>query len=172
MNPQNGNHEIIDLYRTGSRSRVAEDASRTPPGSIWVPNGPKPAKPATRSSPIVPRSRCARFRARRDQSRLLLERRGEPQSALACWGEALQTDAHRIVLLNQRARLLEQLGQFADAEAAMRASLTIDRDQPDVIQHWLHVRQRMCLWPILSDAIHGLSADDLMESCGRSPRWR
>ena len=35
----------------------------------------------------------------------------------------------------------------------MRASLTIRHDQPDVIQHWLHVRQRMCEWPILSDAI-------------------
>ena len=48
----------------------------------------------------------------------------------------------------------------------MRASLTIDKNQPDVIQHWLHVRQRMCQWPVLSDAIAGLSPDDLMASCG------
>jgi predicted O-linked N-acetylglucosamine transferase (SPINDLY family) len=97
---------------------------------------------------------------------LLLERGGQPQTALACWSGALQTDDARIALINQRARLLELLGQLADAEAAMRASLTISRDQPDVIQHWLHVRQRMCLWPVLSDAVQGLSPDDLMAGCG------
>jgi predicted O-linked N-acetylglucosamine transferase (SPINDLY family) len=97
---------------------------------------------------------------------LLLEQHGEPQMALACWADALQRDSARVALLNQRARLLEQLRQLPDAEAAMRASLTIQHDQPDVIQHWLHVRQRMCLWPILSDAISGLSPDDLMASCG------
>ncbi len=97
---------------------------------------------------------------------LLLEQQGEPQMALACWSDALQKDAARIALLNQRARLLEELGQLADAEAAMQASLTIQPGQPDVIQHWLHVRQRMCLWPILSDAVRALSPDDLMASCG------
>ena len=65
--------------------------------------------------------------------------------------------------INQRARLLEQLGQLDEAEAAMRASLAIRHDQPDVIQHWLHIRQRMCAWPILNDAIRGLTPDDLMD---------
>jgi predicted O-linked N-acetylglucosamine transferase (SPINDLY family) len=97
---------------------------------------------------------------------LLLEQRGEPRAALACWTDALQDDTARIALINQNARLLEQLGDLADAEAALRASLTIRHDQPDVIQHWLHVRQRMCEWPILSDAIPGLTPDDLMASCG------
>ena len=78
----------------------------------------------------------------------------------------LQKDADRIALINQRARLLEQINELADAEATMRVSLAIDNNQPDVIQHWLHVRQRMCLWPVLSDAIAGLSEDDLMASCG------
>ncbi len=97
---------------------------------------------------------------------LLLERNGDPRTALACWDNALQKDDTRVALINQRARLLEQLGELADAEAAMRASLTIRHDQPDVIQHWLHIRQRMCQWPVLSDAIRALSPDDLMASCG------
>ena len=59
---------------------------------------------------------------------LLLEQHGDPQTALACWADALQTDAARIALLNQRARLMEQLGQLADAEATMRASLLIEHD--------------------------------------------
>ena len=48
----------------------------------------------------------------------------------------------------------------------MRARLPIRHDQPDVIQHWLHIRQRMCEWPILNDAIAACRADDLMENCG------
>lgn len=97
---------------------------------------------------------------------LMLEQRGETQAALSVWGEALQPDEARIALINQRARLLEQLGQLADAEDTLRASLLIRRDQPDVIQHWLHLRQRMCQWPVLSESIQGLSATDLMAHCG------
>src|ERR1700722_4767727 len=97
---------------------------------------------------------------------LLLERRGDHQSALARWAETLQTSESRIALPNQSARLLEQTGRLADAEAAMRDSLTVRQDQPDVIQHWLHVRQRMCQWPILNDTIRGLSPKELMASCG------
>ena len=97
---------------------------------------------------------------------LLLERRGDPAAALSTWQEALQPDDARVALTNQKARLLEQLGQLPDAEAALRVSLTIQRDQPDAIQHWLHIRQRMCSWPVLTDAIPGLSPRDLMASCG------
>ncbi len=119
------------------------------------------------SSPIAPPLRCAPTSLlRRSTLACCSNSTANRRLALACWADALQKDAARIALLNQRARLLEQLGQLADAEAAMRASLTIQHDQPDVIQHWLHVRQRMCQWPILSDAIRGLSPDDLMASCG------
>ena len=97
---------------------------------------------------------------------LLLERRGDAKQALACWSEALQTDESRVLLINQRARLLEQLGRLDEAEAAMRVSLEAQPDQPDVIQHWLHIRQRMCEWPILNDTIRGLSQAALMANCG------
>ncbi len=97
---------------------------------------------------------------------LLLEQRGETAMALACWNEALQPDDARTALINQRARLLEQLGELPEAEAVMRRSLMIQRDQPDVIQHWVHIRQKMCLWPVLSDQVPGLTQDDLMASSG------
>ncbi len=97
---------------------------------------------------------------------LLLERRGDPKQALDCWRVALQADESRIMLINQRARLLEQLVRLDEAEAEMRSSLEIQPDQPDVIQHWLHIRQRMCQWPILTDTIRGLSRADLMANCG------
>ena len=44
--------------------------------------------------------------------------------------------------------------------------LLTDPEQPDVLHHWLHIRQRMCRWPIASTDIPGLSAEDLIgKSC-------
>ena len=54
------------------------------------------------------------------------------------WGNAIQPDAARTALINQRARLLEQTGRLAEAEQALRASLLTDPNQPDAVQHWLH----------------------------------
>ena len=48
----------------------------------------------------------------------------------------------------------------------MRASLTIQHHQPDVIQHWLHVRQKLCHWGMLSDEIPGLSRESIALHAG------
>ena len=162
-----GDRKVIDLYRNwialqGSGGRQAYAA--------WFNLGAEWSHAGERDNAILAYRAALALRPDFTPAAinlgLLLELRGEPRMALACWGETLQTDAARTALLNQRARLLEQLGHLPDAELAMRASLTTQRDQPDVIQHWLHVRQRMCQWPILSDAIHGLSPADLMDNCG------
>jgi predicted O-linked N-acetylglucosamine transferase (SPINDLY family) len=96
---------------------------------------------------------------------LQLEARGDRAGALQVWNSALQSNEARTTLLNQKARLLEQSGQFADAAQALTASLTTDPAQPDVIQHWLHIRQKMCLWPVLTPPT-GLTEADLMQDCG------
>jgi predicted O-linked N-acetylglucosamine transferase (SPINDLY family) len=162
-----GDRQVLDLYRTwialqGAGGRHAH-AAWFNLGAEWSHAGdPDSAIQAYRTALALRPD----FTPAAINLGLLLETRGEPQTALACWSDALQNDDDRIALLNQRARLLEQLGELADAEATMRASLTTKHDQPDVIQHWLHVRQRMCQWPVLSDAIPGLTPDDLMASCG------
>ena len=97
---------------------------------------------------------------------LLLERQGEPQSALQLWAETLQTNESRIALLNQRGRLLEQSGDLAGAAGALRASLLTRHDQPDAVQHWLHLRQKMCQWPVLAETIPGLARHDLIAQSG------
>jgi predicted O-linked N-acetylglucosamine transferase (SPINDLY family) len=97
---------------------------------------------------------------------LQLERIGQPQAALRVWNDALQPDDSRIALLNQRARLLEQSGQLADAADILRTSLLTRHDQPDAVQHWLHLRQKMCQWPVLDETIPGLSRHDLFAQCG------
>ena len=50
--------------------------------------------------------------------------------------------------LNQLGRLWEVSLRYAEAETALRRSLEIDPQQPDVLQHWQHLRQRQCIWPV------------------------
>jgi predicted O-linked N-acetylglucosamine transferase (SPINDLY family) len=97
---------------------------------------------------------------------LQLERHGQPDAALQVWTGAMQTDDDRVSLLNQRARLLEQSGQLAQASDVLRTSLLTRHLQPDAVQHWLHIRQKMCQWPVLTDAIPGLSQQDLLAYSG------
>jgi predicted O-linked N-acetylglucosamine transferase (SPINDLY family) len=97
---------------------------------------------------------------------LQLERHGEPESALQVWAETLQADESRIALLNQRGRLLEQSGDLAAAADALRSSLLTRHDQPDAVQHWLHLRQKMCQWPVLAESIPGLVRHDLIAQSG------
>src|SRR5579883_1552776 len=88
---------------------------------------------------------------------LQLEQRGQAEVALQTWQQATQTDEARTALLNQRARLLEQVGQLAEAESTLHASLLTNSNQPDAIQHWVHIRQKMCLWPVLAETVPGLA---------------
>jgi predicted O-linked N-acetylglucosamine transferase (SPINDLY family) len=90
------------------------------------------------------------------------EREGRPEQALACW-EQVHSGAcgptpgapsdtagaeHLLHALNQAARLLEQLKRLPEAEALMRRSLEIRSDQLDVVQHYVHARQKQCAWPV------------------------
>jgi predicted O-linked N-acetylglucosamine transferase (SPINDLY family) len=97
---------------------------------------------------------------------LYLERQRDPQAALQLWTDALQPDDARIALLNHRGRLLESTGNLAQAAESLRASLLTRHDQPDVVQHWLHLRQKMCAWPVLVETIPGLSSHDLVAQAG------
>ena len=97
---------------------------------------------------------------------LVLEQLGQPEVALQTWFQALQPDEARIALINQRGRLLEQSGRLAEAEQTLRASLLTDPAQPDAVQHWLHIRQKMCLWPVLAEIIPGLTRQALIDQCG------
>ena len=81
---------------------------------------------------------------------LQLELKGDPAGALLAWNQALQPDDVRTTLLNQQGRLLEQTGRLAEAEQVLVRSLATTPDQPDVIQHFVHIRQKMCRWPLLA----------------------
>jgi predicted O-linked N-acetylglucosamine transferase (SPINDLY family) len=50
--------------------------------------------------------------------------------------------------------LLEIQKQFRDATAYLERSLAIQPAQPDVLQHWVHLRQKQCHWPAESPLPH------------------
>ena len=86
------------------------------------------------------------------------ERRGDMQGALAHWRAVFEAAAPldlRLHALNNSARLLESLKRFPESEGLMQQSLALKAAQPDVIQHYLHIRQKQCAWP------HDLAVGDV-----------
>jgi len=82
----------------------------------------------------------------------LCERRAEVAAALDFWRGVFDAEPappldHRLHALNNSARLLETQRRYPEAEALMRRSLELKAAQPDVIQHYVHIRQKQCAWP-------------------------
>ncbi len=95
----------------------------------------------------------------------LLERAGDSSGALALW-QAVTDAAHSSAELRQHAlnnsgRLLETLRRFAQAEAVLAQSLRANAEQPDVVQHYVHLRQKQCAWPAQA-AVGELSPHQLL----------
>jgi predicted O-linked N-acetylglucosamine transferase (SPINDLY family) len=53
-----------------------------------------------------------------------------------------------VLALNHIGRLQEVLKQYDLAEQALEQSLGINPKQPAALQHWIHVRQKACAWPV------------------------
>ncbi|MBT9502105.1 MAG: tetratricopeptide repeat protein [Burkholderiaceae bacterium] len=85
-----------------------------------------------------------------------IEHLHRPDEALAEWRQVLDMTAgggpamleFRLHALNNSARLLELLRRLDEAEALMVESLKLKPDQSDVIQHYVHIRQKQCEWPL------------------------
>lgn len=80
---------------------------------------------------------------------LALESQGKRDDALSTWRRALPDAATRRILHMHLGRMLEDDGKLEEAAAELRASLLIDPGQPDVIQHFVHLRQRTATWPVI-----------------------
>ena len=81
----------------------------------------------------------------------LLERANQPEDAMAQWRAVLAGGAAtelRVHAWNNLGRLLESLRRYPQAEAALRQSLQLDARQGSVIQHYVHLRQKQCAWPV------------------------
>ena len=85
-----------------------------------------------------------------------LENQGQLDAALEQWRQvllALETElqpdpALKLHALNNLGRALEIARRYDEAEAHMARSLQVNPDQPDVLQHYVHIRQKQCKWPV------------------------
>ena len=81
----------------------------------------------------------------------LLERSGQHDAALAEWRAVVAARPAvdlQVHAWNNIGRLLEQLRHYPEAESALRQSLQLDPAQPNVVQHYVHLRQKQCAWPV------------------------
>jgi len=100
---------------------------------------------------------------------LVQERRHNDVGAVQLWLEVAtaglggQADAvpFATVALNHIGRLQETRKQYAAAESALAGSLRLNPRQPDAIQHWVHLRQKQCTWPVYAPP-PGLTVNALM----------
>lgn len=92
---------------------------------------------------------------------LLFERQGLYALAFEQWQQVQGDAAMQVVALNHQGRLYESLRQYADAEAVLTQSLQLNPQQPDAIQHWVHLRQKQCKWPVMQ-ALPNVSAHQML----------
>ena len=98
----------------------------------------------------------------------LLERRRQPEAALAQWRAALDdldnasaaAPALRIRLYNNIGRLAEAQGDLPQAEQALLHSLQLDPRQSLIAPLWLNLRLKLCAWPVYG-FVPGLSESAL-----------
>jgi predicted O-linked N-acetylglucosamine transferase (SPINDLY family) len=89
-----------------------------------------------------------------------------PDDALAAW-QGILADvpdlANKPVLhvqtLNNLGRLCEMRKRLPEALDYLTRSLELDPDQPKVITHWVHLRQKLCVWPVY-EALKGVTVDE------------
>ena len=86
-----------------------------------------------------------------------LEHLGRIDEALDAWREVWEAGCEnpaavprelQLHAVNNLARCLEQARRLADAEHYMVKSLEFEPHQRDVLQHYVHVRQKQCAWPV------------------------
>lgn len=104
----------------------------------------------------------------------VVERLKRPDNALTIWQSMLDhplvtPDLNRdmyVLVVNSMGRLQEEQRQFNVAEQNLFNSLQADPAQPKVIQHWVHLRQKQCEWPVYTE-MEGLSHGHMVK--GTSP---
>ena len=92
---------------------------------------------------------------------LMAERKGQFDEAIQMWRSVNDTHAQpqastemRVFALNHIGRLLETRKHYDAAEQALVESLQLSPKQPDALQHYVHLRQKQCKWPVLQALPH------------------
>ena len=101
----------------------------------------------------------------------LFERMGKIDQALAEWRwvadnippSPAENKPLVLMALNHQGRVLEARKQFHDALVWLTKSLLIDPHQPDALHHWIHLRQKQCIWPVYTP-LPGVTLDAMKEA--------
>jgi len=100
---------------------------------------------------------------------LVLEKQGQSDKAIAAWARLTgQRYAHEPVApdmlttaLNHIGRLHENNKNYRHALEALEHSLQVNPKQTGVIQHWVHIRQKACEWPVYKP-LPGISKNEMV----------
>jgi len=100
---------------------------------------------------------------------LLLEKTGRKQEALEEWHKvanpAAGSPSHDIdiqtMAWNHIGRVYENHKQYDEAELALERSLALNTKQTGVLQHWIHIRQKACAWPVYKP-LPGITHNDML----------
>jgi predicted O-linked N-acetylglucosamine transferase (SPINDLY family) len=100
---------------------------------------------------------------------LLLEKTGRKQEALEQWHQVANplngAPTHDIEIQtmawNHIGRVYENHKQYDEAEGALERSLALNTKQTGVLQHWIHIRQKACAWPVYKP-LPGITHNDML----------
>ncbi len=102
---------------------------------------------------------------------LLYERQGAIDAALDEWrwveqnvsSEPPENKPLVLLAINHLGRVLEGAKQLGEALQFLTKSLHIEPNQPDVLHHWVYLRQKQCAWPIYLP-MEGLTKEFMQQS--------
>ncbi len=100
---------------------------------------------------------------------LSFERLGQVEQAMQAWsqvvGQRFMDDSPTVefqtLALNHMGRLHEENRRYEQAEQVLEESLRLNPKQPGVIQHWVHIRQKACQWPVYKE-LPGISLGEMV----------
>ena len=100
---------------------------------------------------------------------LVLEKQGQVDQAIEAWGRltgqryALEPVPTELLTaaLNHIGRVHENHKRYTPALQALEHSLQVNPKQPGVIQHWVHIRQKACEWPVYKP-LPGISKNQML----------
>jgi predicted O-linked N-acetylglucosamine transferase (SPINDLY family) len=67
------------------------------------------------------------------------------------------------IALNHMGRVQEGRKLFEAASHWLTRSLTIEPNQPDALHHWIHLRQKQCIWPVYAP-LPGVSREAMQDA--------
>lgn len=93
------------------------------------------------------------------------EAASNPLRAIQIWRLCLSAGGNKTVLLNNIGRVCDSIYQYEQAESALKLSWELNPEQPEVVSTLLHLRQRLCQWPVVSPDFY-LAEGDIAKNFG------